>query len=230
MNYQKIIYPNYIPDGRIRRLVEELLFNFNGKSIAEQTLPIPVEEIAEFHLGYSLNLDHLGDRFGFQDTFGFIDFDRKEIWIDSSLEPGVSPTGNEGRYLFTVSHEIGHDQLHRPFYDNRHIQKSLFDSEQPVDNDQPDAAIMCREKEKREPQEIQADLFASELLMPEVLIRQQFHEITNEIRRNPNRWAVEMMVTDELCRRFHTSKQAMEIRLDKLKLWHGLQGNRLILT
>lgn len=215
-------YPNYIPQSQINWQVEKLLFDFNGKPLEEQPLPIPVEDILELHLGYALYFDDLGDRFGYQDTFGMINFEHKSIWIDSSLDPGVSSTPNEGRYLFTLSHEIGHDQLHLPFYQNRHIQLDLLKP--------PETAIMCRDSSKKEPQEIQADLFASELLMPEVLVRRHFQGIWDAIQPDTPGWSAEMMMIDALCQRFKASKQAMGIRLETLKLWHGRQSNRLVLT
>jgi hypothetical protein len=80
----------------MNHLVEKLLFEFNGKAIEAQTLPIPVDAIAEFHLRYELGFENLETEFGYRDTIGFINFENKQIWIDSSMEPG-SATANEGR-------------------------------------------------------------------------------------------------------------------------------------
>lgn len=204
----------------MNHLVEKLLFEFNGKAIEAQTLPIPVDAIAEFHLRYELGFENLETEFGYRDTIGFINFENKQIWIDSSMEPG-SATANEGRYLFTLSHEIGHDQLHRPYFEARHFQQNLFDK--------PDLTIMCRDAQKKEALEDQADSFASALLMPEVLIRQHFKDILSQLEFSMNHWALEDRVTTELCSRFLASRQAMGIRLNQLKLWSGLQDNRLLL-
>ena len=102
------------------------------------TLPVPVERIAEFHLGYELD-------FTDQDTdiIGGIDFRANVILINPRIE------NHEGRYNFTIAHEIGHHCLHRELYIKH----------------QDELGILCRSK-ARPVEEVQADRFAEALLMP----------------------------------------------------------------
>lgn len=102
------------------------------------TLPVPVERIAEFHLGYELDFTEQD-----ADIIGGIDFQAGVILINPAIED------HEGRYNFTIAHEIGHHCLHRELY-MKH---------------QDALGILCRSK-ARPVEEVQADRFAEALLMP----------------------------------------------------------------
>jgi Zn-dependent peptidase ImmA (M78 family) len=102
------------------------------------TLPVPVERIAEFHLGYELDFTDQD-----ADIIGGIDFHTKVILINPKIED------HEGRYNFTIAHEIGHHCLHRELYIKH----------------QDELGILCRSK-ARPVEEVQADRFAEALLMP----------------------------------------------------------------
>ena len=111
--------------------------------LAQSTLPVPIEKIAEFHLGYELDFTDQD-----ADIIGGIDFQSRVILINPSIED------HEGRYNFTIAHEIGHHCLHRELYIQHH-----------------DAlGILCRSN-ARPIEEIQADRFAEALLMPSEQIR-----------------------------------------------------------
>jgi len=63
---------------------------------------------------------------------------------------------HEGRYTFTVAHEIGHHVLHKDLYDAHISDRSQ---------------ILCREQKKKPLIERQADRFAAALMMPRELVR-----------------------------------------------------------
>jgi Zn-dependent peptidase ImmA (M78 family) len=107
------------------------------------TLPVPVERIAEFHLGYELDFTDQD-----ADIIGGIDFRANVILINPAIED------HEGRYNFTIAHEIGHHCLHRELY----LQH------------QDTLGILCRSK-ARPIEEVQADRFAEALLMPPCPLR-----------------------------------------------------------
>ena len=90
--------------------------------------------------------------------FGAIWLDTGEIVIDESLDPEEQPS-MEGRYRFTLGHEGGgHWRLHRPLVQANSGQESLFgDTRQPT--------VVCRSSQVKERVELQADLYASCLLM-----------------------------------------------------------------
>ena len=106
--------------------------------IDRSTLPVPVERIAEFHLGYELDFTDQE-----ADIIGGIDFRANVILINPRIE------NHEGRYNFTIAHEIGHHCLHRALSIKHH----------------DELGILCRSK-ARPAEEVQADRFAEALLMP----------------------------------------------------------------
>lgn len=108
-------------------------------------LPVPIEDIAERFLGYEIDFLDTGI-FSDPDVLGGIDFDNNKIYVNASV------ADHDGRYNFTVAHEIGHHVLHRKHY------------LQSVSEDQRE--ILCREKGKKPQIETEADRFAAALLMP----------------------------------------------------------------
>lgn len=98
---------------------------------------------------------------------------------------------------FTLAHEIGHWQIHaEPI---RAGTLSLFAA----------GRIWCRAGSREQP-EIQADIFAAALLIPEDRLRPFLP---------PAPWAGWRYVY-ELCDRFTVSVSAMKVRLERLKLMH----------
>ena len=112
-------------------------------------LPIPVEEIAEQYLGYEIEFT---DRGIFSDPrlLGGIDLEAKTIFVNASVQD------HDGRYSFTVAHEIGHHVLHR----EAHLAKVTEEGN----------SILCREVANKPQIEIEADRFAAALLMPASLV------------------------------------------------------------
>ena len=132
-------------EARAQQLIDDYE-NHVGQSVAA---PIPVESIAEHYLGYQIDITDEGL---FQDPryLGGIVFDENVIRVNASVE------SHEGRYNFTIAHEIGHHVLHRDRY------LAERDAEHP--------GIMCREVSAKPLVEQQADQFASALLMPAELM------------------------------------------------------------
>ena len=64
------------------------------------TLPIPIEDIAEHYLGYSIDFADDG-LFSDPDILGGIDFEENKIYVNASVED------HDGRYCFTIAHEVG---------------------------------------------------------------------------------------------------------------------------
>jgi Zn-dependent peptidase ImmA (M78 family) len=74
----------------------------------------------------------------------------------------------EGRFCFTIGHELGHWVLHRPQVEADRTAPTLFrDAE-------PPPAVVCRTGQKKAPAEWQADQFSARLLMPGGLVREAF--------------------------------------------------------
>lgn len=85
--------------------------------------------------------------------------DRREVFIDQSLEPEEHPE-MEGRYNFSVGHEIGHWRLHRQYLRNADGQVAMFA------DSKPEPTVICRTSQAKKRIEWQADYFASCFLMP----------------------------------------------------------------
>jgi hypothetical protein len=162
----------YIADEIVERDVEALLAQYaQGKGV-EIRVPIPVEDIIEKHLKLRVEFDDLPRLLGIPrarvgtepDICGAIWLESGEIVIDESLDPEVRPT-MEGRFRFTLGHEGGHWRLHRRFVEANIGQKSLFgDRRQPT--------VVHRLSQAKDRVELQADLYASCLLMPRKLVMQ----------------------------------------------------------
>jgi hypothetical protein len=238
----------YIADETIERDAEALLAQYAHAQGVEVKTPIPIEDIVEKHLKLHVEFDDLHrllgvPRGGFgtePDIFGAIWLQTGEIVIDESLDPEVRPA-IEGRYRFTLGHEGGgHWRLHQPLVQENSSQGSLFgDVRQPT--------VVCRSRQSKERVELQADLYASCLLMPRKLVLQAWrNRLGNDhprILRRKDRIVAPCDFDEEIAaavrsfdqarddemlelfarpfaEQFLVSPVAMRIRLEKLGLLH----------
>ena len=139
-----------IPLADIEARAQRLIDDYEDHVGRRIRTPIPVESIAEHFLGYQIDITDEGL---FEDPryLGGIVFDENVIRVNASVE------SHEGRYNFTIAHEIGHHVLHREQY--------------LAERSAADPGIMCREASAKPLVEQQADQFASALLMPADLVR-----------------------------------------------------------
>lgn len=78
--------------------------------------------------------------------------------IDESLDPDANPA-KEGRYRYTAAHEVGHWRL----FGRDPAQTSLLDTNAPQN-------VICRSSQAKARIELQADFYASCVLMPRKLV------------------------------------------------------------
>ncbi len=168
---------SYLTSAQLDQVVAELLRNYGKWRGAPVRPPINVDEIAEGYLGLTLELTDLRQLLGIDDVLGATWFDERQLRVDESLE------GKEGRFAFTVAHEIAHWQLHRPLYEMEKVTLALFPSQPGA---KPAAAIVCRAKNRKSPAEWQADQFAARLLMPASHVRDAVQSVSGNI---PAAWA-----------------------------------------
>ena len=135
-----------LSNEHIEASASRLLDDFSGSAVGSVGTPIPVESIAEHFLGYEIEISDEG-LFADPDYLGGI------IFADNVIQVNASVESNEGRYNFTIAHEIGHHVLHREAY--------LEASAENARN------ILCRETNDKPLIEKQADRFAAALLMPQ---------------------------------------------------------------
>lgn len=223
----------YLSDADIEAEANMLLQSFEAKYGSIQAAATPLDEILENHLGLGFEITDLGH----PSILGQLDIKQNLIRINTILDPHQDPR-KEGRYNYTLAHEGGHQVLHRPYAEALMDAPSLFDAEE----DKKDI-ILCRRDDQKAPIEIQADKFASFLLLPRSKVINEFLEFADKpsvqiqpflraLRHNRNflnqafpNWR--HIPTDEdllhyafkgLADTFHVSMQAMVIRLKVIGL------------
>jgi Zn-dependent peptidase ImmA (M78 family) len=116
---------------------------------------------------------------------------------------GVNSGHHENRKRFTIAHEIGHFFLHS--------QNPLF-----VDKV---FAVKLRDHVSSEAisiDEIEANAFAAELLMPTHMLRKDLQQISSDVLEYTDDLGSLDVVLDRLAKTYQVSKQAMTIRLINL--------------
>lgn len=202
-----------------------LLADYGRKYGLVSSPPVPVEEILEAHLALSLDFDDLPKRLNLPDVLGATWFQNRQIVVDQSLDPTDNPA-KEGRYRFTLAHEVGHWELHRRFFLDNPAQASLFGEE-------PKPSIVCRTASRKEPMEWQADAFSGLLLMPRDMVLAAWkarhgsldpYIAEKEIEGLSAKWGLAddsqptVDVARAMAKDFKVSGQAMQIRLIGLGL------------
>lgn len=197
------IQVRYLTEDEIERDAELLLAEYEETAGEPVKLPVPVEDITTYHLALQLGFADLHETLRIPmlreqpDILGAIWIDKETVLIDQSLDPIKNPSMN-GRYRFSVGHEIGHWRLHRSYVAKDANQASLFDAPS-------EPTVICRSSQKKEPIEWQADFFSSCLLMPRRRVHDEWKQCLSHY-----------VPLFEM--RFDVSEAAMRIRLEKLGL------------
>jgi Zn-dependent peptidase ImmA (M78 family) len=145
--------------------------------------PIPVERIAR-HMGAEVRYKKAE-----RDISGFIA--RQD---DGSFIIGINSFHHAHRQRFTLAHEIGHLCLH--------TSKKLYVDHVPKFRD-------VKSSQAVDPEEIEANIFAAELLMPEEMLRSDIQSMRDDLNANE--------AIDRLAKRYQVSPEAMRSRLERLK-------------
>ncbi|MDR1680073.1 MAG: ImmA/IrrE family metallo-endopeptidase [Prevotellaceae bacterium] len=190
--------------------IEDKIFSlFEGKNINSSDYFMSTDDLIDFATNnQNLKLDFNSN---LKDELGFCDFQNKQIGITNDLEY------NSPRWRFTLAHEIGHWALHYYLFENYGVL---------VANDDKHTIEINENSIKR--LEIQANMFASRLLVPTNplwTIYNQLHK--KEIgRRFPILYVDNQpinqknfhIITQKLGERFGVSKKVIENRLLELKV------------
>jgi len=184
--------------------------------------PVPVSEILECHLEFDLEFDDLQAKYHSANILAEAYLASRKVVIDESLDPDEFPD-MEGRYHFTVAHEIGHWALHRKHFEE--ATPDMFGNAHP--------SVVCRSSFK-DPREYQADSFAGYLLLPGDMLRKTWNKffpdgkplnVSEELESkrklfNLNEKAPPPScdLAKELALLYKVSAQAMQIRLSEIKL------------
>lgn len=147
-----------------------------------QTVPVDVISLAK-SMGINIVVQELENKMS-----GFLILKNGQVAI------GINQNHHPNRQRFTVAHELGHYLLHRE-QSNIFVDSMLFYRDQ----DSADGKTQ---------QEIQANAFAAELLMPEAVIEE--HLRNNEVD------LYDPVEVAKLASKFGVSEQALTIRLVNL--------------
>jgi Zn-dependent peptidase ImmA (M78 family) len=156
-------------------------------AVGMESGPVDVEMVAKA-VGATLTFEPLKE-----DLSGVLVKDKDRVVI------GVNSEHPYSRQRFTIAHEIGHLVL-------KH-QGELFIDHVVMRRDSRSAQAIDR-------QEIEANQFAAELLMPEDLVLQSAKKCYDQSGSLPQRQLIE-----QLAREFKVSPQAMEYRLTNLGIF-----------
>lgn len=178
-------------EARAARVLEGVPdFVWNGEE-----LPIPVEDIVDSI--YGLLVRDVEDMSSAPVPGGIATGDwisglllpsRGEIWVNAEDSRRWPP-----RRRFTISHELGHWELHRTG------QQTLFCRAGYVEPSDLSSAEAAGERPERPIAEAEADIFAAAMLMPVHLIDRNRRDCGANVA--------------EMCRRFDCSEKAMTRRL-----------------
>lgn len=182
--------------------IESIVQDFLKKVHPQNTLPIPIEEIVDLKMGI-----HIVPTPGMMSVSGVdavTSHDMKQINID---EEQFQKRPNRAR--FTLAHEIGHIVLHKDF-----IEAHDFKNEQ-------EWRSFVLSDLHRDPMEVQANIFASYLLMPSDHIANEFAEAKKELAAHPsfkgNPLPADKTLAPyfarELSQKFEVSEEAMTHKL-----------------
>lgn len=199
-----------------------LLHDYSEKVEKVLAPPVPVVEIFDCFLNFTMRFQDLRQKYGNDKILAEIYILSKKVIVDQSLDPEVHPD-KEGRYNFTLAHEIGHWVLHR------HDVIAVADIPDMFGTVPPPA--ICRDGSK-DPCEWQADRFAAALLMPkdfiETIWQKHFPEGTLNVFQEMQEKRKKFHIPDsdpspicdavrQLAPEFHVSMQALQKRLRDLR-------------
>jgi Zn-dependent peptidase ImmA (M78 family) len=198
-----------LADSAIENAAETLLTDFFASVDRDVTVPVPVESIAEQYLGYRIEITDEG-LFQDPDFLGGVDFQSHTIFVNTSVE------AHEGRYAFTIAHELGHHVLHKA---------SFLSTESASDQ-----KILCRSSAKRPMIEYQADRFAAALLMPSKPLKEAVRAVAKRMpRKHSSKFLASRLVAEGGFS--NVSHEAMRYRLRELNLSpHALRLPRALLA
>jgi len=173
----------------IEQLTEAFLAQVPGYVWDGVTLPVPIDDIADTHVGLLVrNVEDLGTAPGApelghgQALSGLLLPSVGEIWVNAE-EARQWPA----RRRFTIAHELGHWRLHRD------TERGVFCRSGSIEPGAPEKRIPLP------PAEEQANVFAAALVMPARLIQEQYVRCDRDFFR--------------LCETFGASGAAMGRRL-----------------
>jgi Zn-dependent peptidase ImmA (M78 family) len=207
----------FIPKPRFNTVAEDFLIQVYNRPLEDIPLPIDIEKIVEYYLKYSLRFDNLDQLLGKQGVLGFLDYENKQIYVDSTLEEEKQ----EGRLRFTLAHEVAHFILHVPLQKTH--QAKWFNQTVSSNNVKSIGEIIASPQAKDI--EWQANYLGSHLLIPRTLLKREAAKcralFIKEYKQGFSDNYIDKWVKNRLQKTFLVSKEALEIAWEdtfKIKL------------
>ena len=170
-----------------------------------ESLPVPIEEIADTHVGLLVrDIEDLTTAPGCpklspdQALSGLLLASKGEIWVNASEGKQWPP-----RRRFTIAHELGHWRLHResgqqPLF----CRKTSIEEGETEGKPSPAKPGLRSKSGKFPPMEDEANRFAAALLMPRHLMRKHYERLKHRSDCHP-----------AMCKLFGASQIAMGKRM-----------------
>jgi len=185
----------FVPDSRLEACASALLGRYERTIEPITAPPVPVEKVADLLLDLVFDWQPIRDT-DEEPILAYIDPQSQRICLNQSRRPHFNTYF--GTYEFTVAHELGHHDLH---LGDGGLEQVEFDFGQGMSNKQ---VFVCRGTETSR-RELQADRYASYLLMPAQLLVPAIEDM-------PLSWPALYKLRDA----FHVSITALKIRLENL--------------
>ena len=188
---------------QIRALADGFLRKYNPK----KHTPVPIDEIVEFQFGIDIiPIPGLHESF---EIDGFTSSDLQEITVDQYVYEH-----RQGRYRFTLAHEIGHIVLHSHIYKARKFRTTR----------EWKAFVKSIPEETHSWLEYQAYSFAGLILVPHDPLLTHAKRLVREVRRKitgikNEEDIVRQVVAEALAKEFDVSMAVIERRLTKDKIF-----------
>ncbi|MBI3331200.1 MAG: ImmA/IrrE family metallo-endopeptidase [Candidatus Omnitrophica bacterium] len=196
----------YLSYEDIRRYAEAFLDQHHP----DRSPPIPIEDIIEFKLGLDIvPLPGIEDAYG---IVGFTSSDLREISVDDYVY-----THQEGRYRFTLTHEVGHTVLHAEVF-RAHRFRSTTEWKQFIQS-VPELEYSWLEW--------QASSFSGLVLVPRAALERELKQAIKQVKAQGVAQATDFandLLADLVARRFVVSADVIRTRLhydqiDLASLW-----------
>lgn len=180
---------------------------FLGLHNPDREIPVPIEEIVEFHLGVNIvPLSGILDELGID---AFTSGDAKDIHVDQGIFEG-----SENRLRFSLAHEAGHITMHMSRYANRTYYKTEG-WKRIIESTDEDALKWC---------EYQANSFAGLVLAPSPELNHAYRETLAEVCESldlgEDDGFVQEAVAQRLAEMFLVSEEVIRRRLQ----FEGIPG------
>lgn len=182
---------NYLPPEAISSAVNVLLLL---NCVDEEAQEVDVVNICTKHFGLSIHFVDLKSAYG-DETLGMIITEHKLILCDTSIEPCGDHKEKKERILrFTLAHELGHYLFHRPY---------MTSDESPI-------FYAHLDPKERNRIEIQANIFASMLLMPEKAFKETYQLLQSQSLKDST-------MVRRIAELFNVSWESVSYRLEALE-------------